>query len=388
MVIIVINNFFAIVFLKWILFISTSEVKRKGKTMKKFLLCNVLLISLVPLNSNAGGIEDIPPALPVIDTPAMRPGFGYWIEANYLRGYTNQNDAYGNSTVEYSSSTVDVVDYIDYYRSIDQNYSFGLQVGGFYVIPDTANVLKLSYGHLFAHTTHTNFTGPRYDLVNEVGNVVIRNTKASRQQKLDDVTLLSEQHVLIGPYWETTISGGARYARVSQDSGFYSNSPVFSIPEYMLEYHNYGKVDYALQFNGVGPMLGLGGLFHFWENCAFGAEVQGALLMGREKINYSQTSGQIYPTSLTLTIEKDIDDQINSMVPEFFYRIYANYFARLNNGAEIELELGWRTNQFFNLRIWQFGAYSGEDAAVAAVNTTYSQDIGFSGPYLTFQYKL
>lgn len=339
--------------------------------MKRALLRSLLIGScaIAPIMAFAGGIDVEKPCCTVrVDIPEMREGWGFSVQGAALRGYNNDLN-YINVLESTSATTVGgntfFVNNVDA-NTVEPNYDFALLLGVDYTFADSANMIKLFYEHLFSTTAN----GNSYDLI---GN----EYEGSVKLKLDGVSLLSEQHIIIGPYWEATFSGGLRYARVSQyfNSSLETGSDFPDIPGQDTP-SLLGYFTESMQFNGVGPLAGLGGMFHVTPSIKVGAEAQAALLVGKNDANLitnvlTPTLG-VLPAYDSVTSNYDANS-IYSIVPEMYARIYGNYFYRCADGMELELEAGWRMNQFFNLRTDSFGD---------------SDDIGFSGPYLMGHLKL
>lgn len=370
--------------------------------MKHYLLKSILLgIGFSPLLAIAGGVDVIVPATPVsrVDIPDMREGWGFFVEGSVLRGYNNNlNYFVSNDSVLFISDSGEAIDNNGIFQDLSPDYAFTLRLGMDYTFAQSGNMLKLYYEHLFPRTANAStqaivLENPFLD----IGEIDIEGAGSVKQQ-LDGVTFLSEQHILIGPIWETTLSGGIRYARVSQEL------EASAVLAYLIP-NNDSYVDvpsdaFTMQFNGVGPLAGFGTIFHVADQFAIGAEALGALLVGYNKIAQGgfdltyDLAGNITGTQNNVSI-----DPIYSLVTEMYYRLYGNYFYRFQDGSELQIEAGWRANQFFNLRTFEIeiaplnGGYGFDNVRNFAnlgpsVNTTTSDDIGFSGPYLMVHYKL
>jgi hypothetical protein len=290
----------------------------------------------------------------------MAEGWGFYVEGSAIRAYNNDL-AYAF----YDESLIPLVASVE---TVKPDWNFGLRVGVDYTLADSANIMKLFYEHIFDRNSSDSSEDYR-----DIGY------GADVKVKLDGVTLLSEQHILIGPYWEATLSGGLRYARVEQQFNIGVGTAVDfeDDDEFAIGFNT------TSQFNGVGPLGGVGGMFHVTENLAFGAEAQGALLLGRTKHSVENDAFEIN------------SDDVTSIVPELFSRIYGNYFYRFNDGMELQVELGWRLNQFFNIEtryarddVASAGLGLSDDTTAAFIPATVSDDIGFSGPYLSAHLKI
>jgi hypothetical protein len=352
----------------------------KHKNIGYFVLGSLFLL---PCTTFAGGIDLLP--LPAsVDIPDMRGGWGASIEVAALKPYNNNlnyflitqplssEDGLGNA---YQSLTTRI-------ERVDPIYAPALRVGINYTFADKGNVLKLNYEHLFDKEAS--------DFFQDIPNLLY--TDASVRQKLDGISLVSEQHILIGPYWETTLTIGARYAHLRQELAANFTNYVFDTPTNDINFNNQS---FSVQFDGTGPLVGLGTIFLLTDKLALGAEVQGALLVGRNNLDITSFNERETPTFTDLTYGANELDHVYSIVPELFYRIYANYFYRFANGSELQMEAGWRTNQFFNLRTFDFALSGTANPAthtstpfIISPNTTRSDDIAFGGPYVMFNYKL
>lgn len=332
--------------------------------MKKTLLRSLLIGSctLAPVVAFAGGLDNPTCCQPPrVDIPDMREGWGFTLEGAAIRGYNNDLTyaVSPESIVTIGAFTSESVTI----EEIKPDYAFDLLVGVDYTLAGSGNVLKLSYEHLFNKTS----SASQYDVFDDY-------FEGSVQLKLDAVDLLSEQHILIGPYWEATLTGGLRYARVSQDFDASVAVSALGVREALALDSSFVAVSEDMQFNGVGPLGGLGSMFHLTENFALGGEGQMALLIGRNKASVNAL--EVLPVTVAAAdvfVFDDKADNIYSIVPELKARIFGNYFYRFQDGMELQVEAGWKIDQFFNLR----------------TNTTnVSNDIGFSGPYLKGHIKL
>jgi len=363
--------------------------------MRKNFLRNIILsiCSTIPVTVVAGDIDLINVLIePSVEAPNMLDGWGFSVEGALLRGYNN-NLVYMldlpitilpplRTGIFYAQQEADL-------PVIDPTYNFSLRVGVDYTFVDSANVIQLFYEHLFNHAAKDNYTNLNNSLTAE----------GTLREKLDGITLLSQQHIVIGPYWETTFSGGLRFAHLQQqlhstEEAFLAN--LLRITS--ISFSTFSSQSNS-QYNGVGPLLGLGSIFHFGDGFAAGAEVQASLLIGRSTLSEANTL-YIEGVEEVATIDANTMFQthsIASIVPEAYYRIYGNYFYHFNNGAELVVEAGWRANQFFHVRTFEqlepttlFISANIDSIGVLGgpSNTTISDDIGFGGPYLMIHYQM
>jgi len=345
--------------------------------MKKFLIRSLLLstCSITSMTAIAGDIDIVeilePPRVDIPDTEEV---WGIGIEGMYLRPYNNNlgYSALTNSLLNTSTGTTYINGVV---RTIDPSYNWGLRATLYHVLGDSGNLAKLSYEQFFGQESHDQY----------IDLQIPQELSGEVRLKFRAISLTTEQHMLIGPYWEAAFVGGLRYAHLEQDleindvinvSGMFENFYTFS--------------PYTLKFDGVGPLLGIGSLFHLGNGFSVGAEGLATLFVGNNRIDVHETenSFNICPSSLlciapsdTITFtDYDLDNTF-SLVPELYYRIYANYFYHFDDGTEIELEAGWRANQFFNMRTRINGVGQPDAFHAASVVGVKSDDIGFSGPY-------
>jgi hypothetical protein len=335
--------------------------------MNKTLLRSLLLgaCCAAPIAAVAGGVEVAPCCQPPrVDIPDMRAGWGFYLEGAAIQAYNN-NLSYG--FVEIVPAVIPTVVGEFKIPNVTPKWNFAIRGGVDYTLADSANVLKLDYEHVFDSNATDN---TEIDVLGFVhgGEVKI---------KLDGVRLVSEQHILIGPYWEATLTGGLRYAHVQQTYERAIASGVFGDDDDLEGSATFFGDSHEVKFNGVGPLGGFGGMFHLTENLALGGETQIALLLGRN----TNSIGLEYAVDGVVISEGGVDvSETTSLVPELFARIYGNYFYRFTDGMELQVELGWRLNQFFNVR----DAIANDFFDVTHV----SDDIGFSGPYLSAHLKI
>jgi len=362
----------------------------------KFISFRQLLTTLTiatPLFAHAGGIEIIEATAPCCEViPNMISGWGFSIEGAALRPYDNDL-IYGlNSSNEYSSDGPDsnIFDIDNYYKYFKPKYAFNLRVGLSYTFYDSGTVLQLFYEHYFNRkvtdssafevTNDQRDTPPRtFDYFNE----------GSLRNKFDGVTLAAEQHFILGPFWESTLTGGLRFAHLSQQIELANNF----VQVQDANFFNATAFN-SMQFNGAGPLAGIGTIFHLNEDFAIGAEGLGALLMGRNKIgsNVTYNSGTVGSLPDTTVNANNHIDSIYSIVPEVYYRIYGNYSYLFANNTELTIELGWRGNLFFNVRtaLLEGDVSSNKPPLFNSTEQipTFSTDLGFMGPYLTVYYQI
>jgi len=352
------------------------------------ILLRSLLIGFycaTPALSFAGDLDIIAPPILQIDIPDMQEGWGFLIEGSAVRGYNNNlsyviqeppintnTDPFGNN---FNSALFPIL-------YVNPDYAFDLRIAVDYTLPDTANVLKLSYEHVFdEESTAQNNSG------------LASYAHANIREKLDTISLISEQHILVGPYMEGVITGGIRYAHLGQEFNTGSLASTINV--------SIQNQAYDMRFNGTGPQVGISTLFHFYENFVLGVDAQTALLVGKNTLSQSLfgTIFDIFGYAITeTTVSSDIDN-VYSIVPELAYKIYANYFYRFYNGSELQIEAGWKADQFFNVRTFDttesfqsltnpIGASISGSTASIATGSTNSDKIGFAGPYLSLHYKL
>ena len=353
--------------------------------MNKTLLSSLLLgaCCAAPIAAVAGGIEVATCCTPPrVDIPDMREGWGFYLEGAAIRPYNND---LGYAFYVSEFDPLDRFDPIGFsIAEVQPDFNFDLRVGVDYTLANSANVLKLNYEHLFSNRTET-------EEIDAFDNVFAAAVKI----KLDAVSLVSEQHILIGPYWEATLTGGLRYARVAENfANGYAGIVGFEDREGREPIAILGARGYEteLQFNGVGPLVGLGGMFHLTENLALGAEGQVALLLGRSDMTVQ--AGEAIEMEDVFFAEFDTlpfdTESRTSIVPEIMTRIYGNYFYRFTDGMELQVELGWRLDQYMNIH----GRYVDDVVGTAEmglfhdVPANLSDDVGFSGPYLSAHLKI
>lgn len=348
-----------------------------------------LMLSLCctfPLQAIAGGIEIIDTAqYPNVDIPQMRPGYGFVVEGSWIRPYNNNlNYAMDSDFISIKGPFnlgLEATNRV--FSNITPLYGFALGAGVNYVFEDKANVIKLYYEHLFSRQGSDSY-GNLQTLLVAQGDV---------EDKYDGISLVSEQHILIGPYWETTFTGGARFAHLRQNLSAYQAVFGASGPESATAFAG----NFNSQFNGVGPMLGFGSIFLITDKLEVGAEALGALLIGNSNVSATGNIADLFlPSESGFALSNTASpDSIHSIVPELFYKLYMNYFHRFNDGSQIQFEAGWRANQFFNVRTFKNELMANasnlnQPNAVQGprTNDDDSDTIGFSGPYFMVNYKL
>jgi hypothetical protein len=356
--------------------------------MKRNIIRGFLIgvTSIASVTCFAGGIEVEECCTPTqVTLPKMPEGWGFTIEGAAILPFNNNLNYEEINFGTFATSTNTFEYDNDLFKDIRPGYAFQLTLGVDYTLENSGNVVKLFYEHLFTRTADNDFEAT---LPLDSNIIPVIAADASLNEKLDGVTLLSEQHIMIGSNWETTISGGMRFAHLMQELQVnefgadicYSCHSVFFVLE--------DKEEYTMQYNGVGPLIGFSATMHAFDNFSIGGQAQGAILVGRNNIDFTATTTQInVNTPLSnyrfATYESKIDS-ILSIVPEMYYRLYGNYVYQFRNNSELTIEAGWRGNQFFNVRTFVGFVSPGN----IEYNETTSEQIGFSGPYLMLHYKI
>lgn len=362
--------------------------------MKRFLLypCLMSLLSANPLMALAGGLETPIPlelsAIPAVDIPEQKKGFSIGIESALLRPYNN-NLGYGFTVHPFlGATTPSGINYFDEIVTVDElgpQYDFNLRLNVDVVLGYSGNKFRLTYDHLFDRNIQDHVTNW------EEGSVV-----GEVRQKLDMATLISQQHMLIGQYWEASFSGGVGFAHLNQHMRSYSNTLFAETPFQRLT-----TLTKSVQYNGVGPLLGLGSTFHATPSISLGAETESILLIGNNNLdmiedytnNNLNSSGEIvsYFTGHTSTDGKGI----YNIVPQWNYRVYVNYLYRTGSENALLVELGWRGTQFFNVRSYEAPTlFRGTETSftifngISSVQSTTSDKISFAGPYLLLRWDM
>jgi len=289
-------------------------------------------------------LDETPP--PNVDVPDNLGTAGITLEGFYLRGF--------NSDLVYAVSPLFLVSGTNTIRQLSQDYAFGARLAVDYVGPDSYNILKLEYEHLpQSHGSESFFDG-------------VTHFHASVESTYRAFSATSEQPLLIGPYWETHFIGGARYIQVSQT---FSPRGAFFLPEFSAS--TISAARYEVQFSGGGIVGGLSSLWTY-HGFGIGTEALTSILLVNNRLNNSFAIDQNI-TPILYNVVVNIDDIMN-IVPELHVRGFMNYRYKFRNDTEFTTELGYRFNQFFNVRTNH------------VFENIDSQHIGFAGPYLQFRY--
>lgn len=286
-------------------------------------------------------LEEMPP--PNVDIPDNLGTAGLTLEGFYLRGINN-NLVY--AIMPFNTNSV---------LQLSQNYAFGGHIAIDYVDPYSSHLSRLEYEHLpETHAGQNFFNGTTH-------------YHASVESSYRAFNALVEQSLLIGPYWETTFIAGLSYVQLSQR---FSPQGLFFVPVLPSSFISAAK--YELQLSGGGLIGGLRALLNYY-GFAVGTEVLPTLLIMKNRLNNSFDINQAIPPVIYTTVVNV--SGIMSVVPELQMRGFLIYGYQFQNDTQLTAEIGYRFNQFFNVRTNH------------AFLDLESQEIGFAGPYLRFRYS-
>ncbi|MDF3054537.1 MAG: hypothetical protein K0Q74_444 [Gammaproteobacteria bacterium] len=303
-------------------------------------------------------------------------------------------------------------------QSIDPQYNFGFRVGLGYTFAESGNDIQVSWTR-FDQNDNDDFSVPNGHALQsrligadfssfpnefEIGGTEkVSSASSSVNTKLDAIDLDVGQYVDIGTRLRMRMFGGLRFARVSSDlsTDFYStevNNSEGEITEVRL------NEQFNSKFTGVGPRVGVDSVYHIGSCFGVVARAAVGLLVGQ-----TETDSQFAYNATThfreiLAAEQNLSAKIDSsdstrVVPVLDAKLGLNYSFTFENQSILTLEAGYQATQYIDAIDRLDGGFS--VASISdnkniereanliqgqAVRTT--SGIGFSGPYLSLNWKV
>ncbi len=374
------------------------------KKYTKLYVATLCFISSVPVFAD-GYKGEAPPLIPV-SIPSFAGGFEFTLGAIYMRPDTSNLDYLEAeySGVEGINSIVNNVEY-----AVHPGYNWGFLLGLGYVIPNTANDVKLDWMYF-----HNDFKSSEF-LVGEDQSLAftpafdpslfgdqVLHAVGKVQYDFDAVDLTFGQYLNFGSRLQTRLFTGLRYMRLDDDlstdyairtdRGFSTGS----ISNIFVD----GSVNSS--FNGLGPLVGIKADYYLGAGFGLSGAVDGALLVGQLSLNANgqmaifTQSGTTAPYILSSATNADYAyDSQNIIAPGFDAKFGLNYKYQFNNGTLLGFELGYQVTKYIDVVEQMEGADEFKDflSSTGRIEDADRRDVDvtnfrLAGPYLTLNVKI
>lgn len=358
----------------------------------KLFLATLCFISAAPVL--ADGYKGEAPRLVPVTIPNFNGGFEFTLGAIYMQPTSSNLNYLGvrQTTVETGTPTVTSDAWTD--NLVDPNYNWGFVVGVGYVIPNTANDIKLDWMYFHnsfsdstavagtATPTTTNavlFPGGVVDTLADGSTV---NANGSVQYSFDAVDLSFGQYINMGSCLQTRLFAGLRYMRLNDDLSTSYTVNVAADDDSTTETLN-GALNSS--FNGLGPLFGIKADYYLGAGFGVSGAFDTALLVGQVSLSGNQTASTVdVDGAVTARTTRDYNlDDTNVVAPGFDGKFGLNYKYQFNNGTLLALELGYQVTKY--LDVVEEMDRSATDGN--RYDTTLG-NFGLNGPYLTLNVKV
>lgn len=375
------------------------------KKYSKLCLATLCFISSVSVFAN-GYKGEAPPLVPV-SIPMFNGGFEFNIGAIYMQPETS-NSTYLSSQYLHEPAGVNTVNARTSY-DIDPSYQWGFVLGAGYIIPGTANDVKLDWMYF-----HNNYKASEFLLgtssessatnveffptgATTLNGYSTLDSSATMNYKFDAVDLTFGQYLNMGSRLQTRLFTGLRYMRLDSDLstsyGYVDNEVVTGpSPRVGLEQNWSGDIDSS--FNGLGPLVGIKADLYLGTGFSLTGAIDGALLVGQLGLNansqYVRTAEEtadVWTVTDRSSNSLDWDNQ-NIIAPGFDAKFGLSYKYQFNNGTLLGLELGYQVTKYIDV-VEQMDR--NDVTTELAENNRFDTevtDFRLAGPYLTLDIKV
>lgn len=373
-----------------------------------------LVLATAGLTASLGAFAAIPTdAAPFqLVVPNLKPGLDITLEGLWLKPTssdfdyastafttTGQNNAGDLITTTGSGS----------FHSVDPDYEFGFRVGLGYTFPESGNDVQLSWTH-FGNSDDDGFNLGVGSVIQSrllddsfqatlpnASTVLVSAANASVDNTLDSVDLDVGQYMDVGTRLRMRLFAGLRFARVSSDlsTDFIVLENSGGTTPLVTEETRWNE-EFNSKFTGVGPRFGVDSVYHLGYCFGLAARASAALLFGETQSDSKLSWNEIDRSDGTTisnfhrTIDSDDSDRV---VPVLDGKLGLNYTYTFENQSLLTIELGYQAVQYIDAieRLdasidTSVGSTSPADVSVPVRRTT--SGIGFSGPYLSLNWKV
>lgn len=269
------------------------------------------------------------------------------IQALYLKSVFDANRAY--ALTDFQSND---------FRELKNTWDFGFRLEGSYHF-GTGSDISMNWSHIDADNNHAGIYAGRYN-VSGVG-IFNGNAAVSTTDKFDQVNLVMGQHVDVGMMKNARFYGGLQYAKIQAGAqAVYTINPAF-LPD-TGGIQSFDDID----FNGVGPVIGLDYAYNVANGFSITASTAAAILYGTSR----QNTGYVYGVGAIVTPTYSIH---KVLVPELEAKLGANYAWQMAQGT-LNLQAGYQVLNYFS-------ALHGDARPGMTAGTPTASDYGLYGPY-------
>lgn len=364
--------------------------------MKKYTkLCLATLCFIASTAVLADGYKGEAPPLVPVSIPMFDGGFEFTLGAIYMNPDSSNLNYLGLLHAQ-DAGVNDINNHMDY--AVDPDYAWGFMLGLGYVIPGTANDVKLDW--MYFHNdfdSSENIVGTTDTAVffptdgADLGGATTLNASAQADYKFDAVDLTFGQYLNFGSRLQTRLFAGLRYMRLDDDlSTSYLaaevRSPSTSTTPITLE-GSTGEINSS--FNGLGTLVGFKADYYLGAGFSVSGGIDGALLVGQVSLdanNYDAVFTQDTATSpFVLATASAFDygwNTQNVIAPGYDAKFGFDYKYQFNNGTLLGVELGYQVTKYIDV----VGEIDRE-----SLDDRFDEDLTnfrLAGPYLTVNVKV
>lgn len=396
----------------------------------------ISLIAAAGLTVSLGAYAALPTdAAPFqLVVPNLKNGIDITFEGLYLQPTNSDLDYVTTASTTRNGTTINNNTQV---QSIDPDYNFGFRVGLGYTFIDSGNDIQLSWTH-FNHTDSDNFNADNNTFIttplghrnyingattNEQRHYALFETDTSIYEegtvasdakfKLDAIDLDVGQYIDIGTRLRLRMFAGLRFSQLenNQTTDTYAQgSFFFTHTDYSREFDDAGKYTDAYtetfnsKFTGLGPRVGVNSVYHL--NDCFGVVAHAAfgLLAGQTETNTNSTDTRTQfvefltppPDDFPFSPEDDTFITTNSLnssdstrvVPVIDAKLGLNYSHAFDSDSVLTIEAGYQVTQYIDaVDKLTTETFDDDTGLTTQINRTTSS-VGFSGPYLSLNWKV
>lgn len=304
-----------------------------------------------------------------VTVPSLEPGVEFNIEGLYLRP-TNSDIDY--ATVNPANTNTNSLSYG--VKTIHPTYNFGFKLGIGYIFPESGNDLHLNWTHFSNSTSNSSSAAageviePNYGL-GSYGS--FNQAYGKLQNRYDAIDADAGQFMDVGTRLRLRFFGGLRYAEINSDI----TSSVTNGNAVNYQVNNSTNRNNS-RFIGLGPRLGIDGVYHLNHNFGITWGFAGSTLAGKIKSNENVIDTTANGTS---TVTSTSTNNVNRLVPNLDAKIGLDYSV----DSAVTVEGGYKFSQYFGA----VDRFNFVGVPALGINRVTS-NIGFNGPYLSLNVKI
>jgi len=319
-------------------------------------------ITLSSLSASAAVFTGAAPFQIVV--PNLKSGLELTLEGLYIKP-SNSDLVYANTTSG-TSTNINI-----YQNAVKPAYNFGFGVGLGYVFPNSGNDVQVKWTHFNHDTSNTINLNPV-----PAGTVANRSSNASFKQEAMDLDV--GQYMSIGTRLQTRLFAGLRGVQLGND---------VTMNQVVTDQEQSSTIagTFNSKFTGIGPRVGIDTSYHVGDGFGVAAHLATALLVGQVETGANGVLTTQKGSETLITVASATTDKQTRVVPAFDAKLGVNYSVPFkNNASSMTIEAGYQVTQYVGA-IDRVHVASADDLSNATLKTS---SVGFSGPYLSLNFKL